>query len=289
MDNFVRTLYQERASQPSTLGVLLIENTDQLLATTDTFDLIIFIISTDEEKDLYLKHYYYEEKKLALYMVNNNKLNEWLMAGSNRRIYDWLLNGKILFDRNDFVHQLIQDLKDFPFHERKLKIGLEFAKLIRRYTDGKKLYEQKHLFDAYNHVIHSLHHLARLSVIEKGFQPEVTVWDQVKSIEPEIYKVYEELINSGEPLNKRLELLFLASEFFIHMRTDIGSSHLLEVLDKKLKWSIQDIVEEEELKLYSIDIFALLEYLVDKGFLHIVLEESKGKAIYHRYYTTKNT
>ena len=67
MDNFVQTLYQERASQPSTLGVLLIENTDQLLATTDTFDLIIFIISTDEEKDLYLKHYYYEEKKLALY------------------------------------------------------------------------------------------------------------------------------------------------------------------------------------------------------------------------------
>ncbi|WP_404996886.1 nucleotidyltransferase-like protein [Caldifermentibacillus hisashii] len=288
MDNFVRTLYQERASQPSTLGVLLIENTDQLLATTDTFDLIIFIISTDEEKDLYLKHYYYEEKKLALYMVNNKKLNEWLMAGSNRRIYDWLLNGKILFDRNDFVHQLIQDLKDFPFHERKLKIGLEFAKLIRRYTDGKKLYEQKHLFDAYNYVIHSLHHLARLSLIEKGFQPEVTVWDQVKSIEPEIYKVYEELINSGEPLKKRLDLLFLASEFFIHMRTDLGSSHLLEVLDKKLKWSIQDIVEEEELKLYSIDIFALLEYLVDKGFLHIVLEESKGKKIYHRYYTTKN-
>lgn len=72
------------------------------------------------------------------------------------------------------------------------------------------------------------------------------------------------------------------------MRTDLGSSHLLEVLDKKLKWSIQDIVEEEELKLYSIDIFALLEYLVDKGFLHIVLEESKGKKIYHRYYTTKN-
>lgn len=150
------------------------------------------------------------------------------------------------------------------------------------------MYEQKHLFDAYNYVIHSLHHLARLSLIEKGFQPEVTVWDQVKSIEPEIYKVYEELINSGEPLKKRLDLLFLASEFFIHMRTDLGSSHLLEVLDKKLKWSIQDIVEEEELKLYSIDIFALLEYLVDKGFLHIVLEESKGKKIYHRYYTTKN-
>ena len=287
MDNFVRTLYQERASQPSTLGVLLIESTDQLLATTDTFDSILFIITTDDEKDLFIKHYSYDEKKVSLYMVNDKKLKEWIIAGSNRRLYDWLLQGKILFDRNDFMNQLIQDLKDFPFHERKLRIGLEFAKLIRRYTDGKRLYEQKHYFDAYNHVIHLLHHLARLSLIEKGFHPEVTVWNQVKNIKPEIYKVYEELINSNETLPKRLELLFLASEFFIHMRTDLGSSHLLEVMRKKTKWSIQEIIEQEELKLYSIDIFVLLEYLVDKGILHIVLEESKGKGIYHRYYTIK--
>lgn len=288
MDNFVRTLYQERASLPSTVGVLLIESAEQLLTTTDTFDSVLLIISTDKEPELLVKHYSYEGTKLALYSIYENKLREWLMAGSNRKIYDWLLNGKILFDRNDSLQQLIQDLNDFPFHERKLRIGLEFSKLIRRYADGKKLYEQKHYFDAYNHVIHSIHHLARLSLIEKGFHPEVTVWNQVKNLEPEIYKMYNELINSNEAIDKRLELLFLASEFYLHMRTDLGSSHIIEVLSRKSMWSIQEIIEEKELKLYSVDIFVLLEYLVDKGYLDIILEESKGKSIYHRYYTTKN-
>ncbi|WP_033826409.1 nucleotidyltransferase-like protein [Bacillus andreraoultii] len=288
MDNFVRTLYQERASLPSTVGVLLIESAEQLLTTTDTFDSVLLIISTDKEPELLVKHYSYEGTKLALYSIYENKLREWLMAGSNRKIYDWLLNGKILFDRNDSLQQLIQDLNDFPFHERKLRIGLEFSKLIRRYADGKKLYEQKHYFDAYNHVIHSLHHLARLSLIEKGFHPEVTVWNQVKNLEPEIYKMYNELINSNEAIDKRLELLFLASEFYLHMRTDLGSSHIIEVLSRKSMWSIQEIIEEKELKLYSVDICVLLEYLVDKGYLDIILEESKGKSIYHRYYTTKN-
>ena len=58
-----------------------------------------------------------------------------------------------------------------------------------------------------------------VAVIENGLFPEVTVWSQVKKIDPAIYKLYEELIISDEPLEKRLELLFLASEFFIHNRT----------------------------------------------------------------------
>ena len=81
--------------------------------------------------------------------------------------------------------------------------------------------------DAYHHVVKSLHHLARLAVIENGLFPEVTVWSQVKKIDPAIYKLYEELIMSEEPLEKRLELLFLASEFFIHNRTADGARHIM--------------------------------------------------------------
>ena len=86
-------------------------------------------------------------------------------------------------------------------------MGLEFAKLIRSYVDGKALFENKQFLDAYNHVVHSLHHLARLAVIENGLHPELTVWHQVKQIEPEIYKLYEELVNSEETIEKRLELI----------------------------------------------------------------------------------
>ncbi|VDG99398.1 Uncharacterised protein [Lysinibacillus sphaericus] len=112
-------------------------------------------------------------------------------------------------------------------------MGIELAKLVRRYMEGKTFFEQLHYMDAYHHAVQSLHHLARLSVIEKGILPEVTVWSQVKKIDPSIYKLYEELIMSDEPIEKRLELMFLASEFFIHNRTEYGARHILEVMSQK--------------------------------------------------------
>lgn len=286
MENFLRSLYQERASQPSTLGILFIEKKDHPYCLTDTFDGIFLIITNERETDFFSKHYMYDNQKISLHIVSDKKLERWIVTGTNPQIVSWLHEGKIIFDRNDYIHQLIRNIKDFPFHERKLRIGLEFAKLIKRYNEGKTLFEENEYLDAYNQVIKSLHHLGRLALIEKGYYPEIIVWNQVRHIDPEVYKIYEELVNSEEPLHKRLELLLLAIEFFIHSRTEIGISHILEVMEKKERWTIQEICEHPEMKLYETDIFILIEYLIDKHFLNVVLEESKGKGIFHRYYKT---
>ncbi|MCU9614657.1 nucleotidyltransferase-like protein [Caldibacillus lycopersici] len=284
MENILRSIYQERASDPTTLGILSIENRDSLATITDTFDEILLIISKEQEHPLFVKHYEYEAKKLALYIVNEAQVKLWISKGTNRKVFDWFYYGKILFDRNDYLYRLIQEIKDFPFHERKLRIGLEFAKLIRTYMEGKTLYEKKQYLDAYSHIIHSLHYLGRVALIEKGYHPEITVWNQVKQIEPEVYKMYEELVHSEEPLHKKLELLFLASEFFIHSRTEIGSAHIMKVLAEKELWSIQEFMEHPELSLYATDLIVFIEYLIDKKYIAVELKESKGKSIFHRYY-----
>jgi len=285
MENILRPLYQERASRPTTLGILLIEKTESDSPITDTFDAVLLVVAKEAETNVFIKHYKYEQKKAALHIITEEQLKEWILLGSNRKIFDWLYNGKILFERNDYLSHLKTELQEFPFQGRKLKIGLEFAKLIRRYMDGRSFFDHHQYLDAYNHVIHSLHHLGRLSVIEKGFHPEVTVWNQVKHIEPEIYKLYEELISSEEPLNKRLELLFLASDFLIHSKTKLGSNHIIEVLSQKEEWTIQEIIEHEELKPYSVDLIIFVEYLIEKKFIHVIEKESKGHGLYHRYYT----
>lgn len=179
---------------------------------------------------------------------------------------------------------LKKELKEFPFNGRKVKMGLEFAKLIRRYMDGKSLFENKQYLDAYNHVVHSLHHLARLAVIENGLHPELTVWYQVKQIQPEIFKLYEELLYSEETLEKRLELLFLASEFMIHSKTCIGTAHMMEVLSKKEYWMFNEIMEDKELIPYSVDMSVLLEYLIEKHLVEVINIETKGQGIFHRCY-----
>lgn len=285
MEHILRPIYQERASQANTLGVLLIEKREKASASTDTFDAVLLIIIKEAEHPLHIKHYSYEDKKASLNIVTEDQLNEWLLMGSNRKVIEWIFSGKILFDRNDYFQDLKQELREFPFYGRKIKMGIEFSKLIRRYLDGKTFFENKQYMDAYNHIVHSLHHLARLSVIENGFHPEVTVWNQVKQMEPEIYKLYEELITSEETIEKRLELLFLAGEFLIHSRTEVGSTHIVDVLQEQEIWSFDEMLNHPDLSLYSVDLSVLLEYLIDKNFITVIKKETKGQDIFHRYYS----
>lgn len=284
MEHILRPIYQERASQANTLGVLLIEKREKASASTDTFDAVLLIIIKEAEHPLHIKHYSYEDKKASLNIVTEDQLNEWLLMGSNRKVIEWIFSGKILFDRNDYFQNLKQELREFPFYGRKIKMGIEFSKLIRRYLDGKTFFENKQYMDAYNHIVHSLHHLARLSVIENGFHPEVTVWNQVKQMEPEIYKLYEELITSEETIEKRLELLFLAGEFLIHSRTEVGSTHIIDVLQEQEIWSFDEMLNHPDLRLYSVDLGVMLEYLIEKKYITVVTKETKGQGIFHRYY-----
>ncbi|WP_409291596.1 nucleotidyltransferase-like protein [Peribacillus sp. SCS-37] len=286
MEDILRPIYQERASWPSTLGVLLIEKNPNEVSTTDTFDYILLMVVNDSDEPVTIKHYMYKDQKAALHIVHQDQLDEWMLLGTNKKIIEWIFNGRIVFDRNEYLENLRTELQEFPFYGRKLKTGIEFAKLIRRYLDGKSFFENGHFLDAYNHIIHSLHHLARLEIIDQGFHPEVTVWNQVRLIRPQIFKLYEELVSSQESLSKRLELLFLASEFLIHSRTQLGSQHIIDVLSaKEGYWSIAELIQHPELRYYSVDLEIVLEYLVDKNVVDIVEVETKGQGIYHRYYT----
>ncbi|MBS4198458.1 hypothetical protein KHA93_02120 [Bacillus sp. FJAT-49732] len=284
MEDILRPIYQERASHDNTLGIIKIEKKHKAATLTDNFDVILLMIVKEQTKPIYIKHYQYEDKKAALHIVSEQQLKEWLLLGSNRKIVEWIYEGKILFDRNDYMEDLRNELKDFPFYGRKIKIGLEFAKLIKRYMDGKAFFETGQYLDAFNHIVHSLHHLGRLSIIENGYHPELTVWNQVKQIEPEIFKLYEELIKSEEPIEKRLELLFLASEFLIFSRTPVGAEHLLEVMETRDQWSMDEISNHLEIVHYGVDFSLLLEYLIEKDFIQVVEIETKGSGLFHRCY-----
>lgn len=285
MEQNLRLIYQERASDPTTLGVLLVSKSDKDDPTTDMFDAILLIITSDETTPIYTKHYATDDGDAAMHVISDRQLKKWLIVGSKRKVIDWLFNGIVYFDRNEYVENLKKQLRGNPYLGQGIKMGLELSSLVRAYMEGKKFYEQQNYLDAYHHVVNSLHHLARLAVIEKGLFPEVKVWNQVKKIDPAISKLYEELVTSDETLGKRLELLFLASEFFIYNRTEKGAAHILSVMSKSELWTIQDLHEHEELQLYSVNLEVYVEYLVKRGFIQVVEEASKNPLIRHRLYS----
>ncbi len=96
-----------------------------------------------------------------------------------------------------------------------------FSLLLRYYEESKVALKQGYLFDAFTCIQYGMCHWARLSAYQLEQYPQSPLWEQVKAINPQVYKLYEELISGCESLEQRLRLVVLAIEFFIR-------SHLKE-------------------------------------------------------------
>ena len=284
MENLLRTIYQERASQPNTLGIIAVTKNELDIPITNNFDSVFLLVVQEQNEGLLVKQYQVEKEKAAIYSITMDTLVESLTFSTNKKVFEWIHYGKIIYDRNETLTRLKDQFMAYPQNRRELKMNIEYAKLIKRYKNGKALFEQENYLDAYNSVIHSLHHLARLAIIEKGFHPEVTVWKQVKDIDGQILKLYEELVFSTENLKERLELLFLASDFLIYSKLKTCMKHFFDILSQRDCWSATDIYAHQEVQPYAIDLDTLLEYLIEKKVLHFELEGTKNDKIYKLLY-----
>ncbi|MFC0557538.1 nucleotidyltransferase-like protein [Halalkalibacter alkalisediminis] len=285
MDMLLRQLYQDRASEDDTLAILIIEKEQSPLSITDGFNVVILLINSRQNISWEVKHYKIGGKRVSFHSLSQAMMHQTLIVGNHRRLVDWLVNGKIVFDRNEYLQEVKERIETFPPGDRSKKITIQFTKMLRRFEEGKTLFQNKHYFDAFSNMMHALHHLARLSVIQHGFYPEVTVWEQVKHIEPPTYKLYQELLKSEESLEKRIELLILATELAIHSKTMIGSGHFLSLTEEKERlYLISDLMGIGETEDYRVDLELLVRHLVEKGVITCFKEETKAEGIMKTYY-----
>lgn len=287
MEHILRHFCDEKTSQENTNGILLVNKEINIINYSSEFDFLLIVV-IDHPQLAYVEQFDISNKSVEVHYFTMNQISSLLITGKNRVLIDWLINGDVVFEKDKYISKLRKNIIDFPISERKYKMTVEFAKLIHRYTEGKKLFHSGHFLDAFNSVLHSLHYLARLSVIEHGFYPEVTVWKQIKRIEPEIYKLYEEMVTGEESLEKRLELLLIANNFALASKTKIGASHLLEIMRQgKEPWSIEQLLTLNEIREYKINIVVLVEYLVHKGIVDIIKVPTEKESIYKRLFYIK--
>lgn len=285
MNVLLRQLYQDRASEDDTFAILVIQKELSPLSILDGFDAIVLVIKNNPEVDWHVKHYQVDDMKVALHSLSQTTMHHSLIAGTHRRLVDWLFHGKVVFDRNEFLKGVKERIETFPPGDRMKKMTIQFTKMLRRFDEGKILFYNEQPFDAFSNMMHSLHHLARLAVINHGYYPEVTVWDQVRKIEPETYKLYRELLKSEESLEQRIELLILATEIAVRSKTEIGSEHFRSILaDRGDSFTIAEMMEIPEVQDYRIDLELLVNFLIEKEFLVIDHHESKAQGIHHIRY-----
>jgi hypothetical protein len=128
-----------------------------------------------------------------------------------------------------------------------------------------------HYLDAYSNILEALHHWARIVIIEEDNHPELTVWRQVRSINPGVYKLYEELTLSSETIRQRVELVILACDFSVMSKMKNCCKLLLRILEgRKTPWRIDEIQSHIDLQHLCINVSLLLNKLVNKSLVREV-------------------
>lgn len=288
MEELLKPIYEEQIKRINTLGVIIIEKAKPTSPITDNFDVILLQVVNGAEQAWDIKHYEVASGKVvAIHTITADFLEDQSRTNESK-LFEWIVNGKVIFERDEYVTKLKKQYKDFPEQTRDLKKAMEFGKLIKSFYEAKDLYESAQYKDAYSSIVHSLHYLARLAVIKQGDHPSLTVWSQVKHKDLEVYKLYEELIYSNENIEKRIQLMLIAADFVIRTRAELSASHLLNVMKTKdAAWTYAELLFTPSLEPYAPDLTAMIFYLTEKGIIESKLERTCDQDVYIRRYQVK--
>jgi hypothetical protein len=250
----------------SVIGVIAVENPSSYSAVTDGFDLLLLVISQDPARTHQQYHYSKEGRRIQERWMSPEALDEFILHGEHRNIIYWILKGEILLDRDMYLEGLRHRVLEFPVELREHKLLIEFSKFLRSYLQTKEYISEKHELDAYHNIFEALHHWARIVIIEAGYHPEVTVWRQIKSINPGVYKLYEELMQSSETVEQRVQLVLLACEFSVMSKMERCCKLLIEVLgSREVAWSLEELQHLPKLTDVRTELPLLLNKLVSKA------------------------
>lgn len=201
-------------------------------ALMQDFEVYVLVLHEDSGLHNKIRHSMIGELRYQIVYMNWAELNRHLITGEDRGLTGAFMDGNILWDREDKLNHLRQYVLQFGDKIRKQKMFYEFSCFLKSYVEAKRWLSDEQVIDAYQCVLKSLKHWARIVVIEKGIPPERTVWAQIREMDRAVYKLYDELTSSKETLEQRVELTLLACEFSVMSKMESCSELLLEVLRK---------------------------------------------------------
>ncbi|GIP54639.1 nucleotidyltransferase-like protein [Paenibacillus vini] len=213
------------------------------------FELLVLVICDEAAiTDLRIEHCISGSIQYQMRYIGKENLKQWVVAGENREIVKCFLHGEVIWDVGGEVARLRNELTGFGDSMRERRKLKEFAGFLRTYVEAKQYAQEKDFMDAYYSVLQTLKHYARIELIDQGIVPESSVWDQLRSLNTVAYKLFDELADSKETLEQRIELVLLACEFFVMSRMEDCCSVLLRALrSRKEAWSIQELIALPEM------------------------------------------
>jgi hypothetical protein len=271
MDTLSAKLVSKYSEHLHVIGVVAFHNETPFLTLTDSFDLLILIVTNQISKSNTISHYIKDGYRIQERWLHIEYFEKLILRSDNRNITHWILQGEILLDRDTYLEGYRHKLFEFPQEMKEQQLLNEFSAFLSQYMQSKEYLLEDHILDAYSCILQALHHWARIVIIEEGFHPELMVWRQVKKINPGVYKLYEELTLSHETLKQRVQLVLLACEFSVMSKMKSCSNVLLQMIESREEpWSLQEIQNHPKLFDEDINLTLLLNKLVKKALLREV-------------------
>ncbi|WP_372638102.1 nucleotidyltransferase-like protein [Cohnella sp.] len=277
------------AEEEAAVSLLLIANPFSHQPRADGLDRLILIVKDNEVADKEIEHWMWDDARVQARRVSREQLESWIVGSSNRGSAYWLMNGEILADRDGYLADLRSRLMDWSPLIREQKLLSEFSRFVRGYLQAKQDLKDGQVLDAYSNVLACLHYWAHIALVEEGMHPELTVWEQMRKVNPGIYKLFEELTTSSETLEQRVQLVLLACEFSIMNKMETCCALLIRLIASRHEaWTPAELMRHPDLAGLSLELSVLLYKLVNRGCIREIAKPALtlGNGILELKYTS---
>jgi len=257
---------EQLGQEDGVISLLQIANPFSYQSLEDGMDRLVIMVMRDVNPERDTEHWLWNDVRIQIRRLTPETLENWILSRPDRKIIYCLVQGDILIDRDGYLTTLRDQLLEWSPLMREQKLISEFSHFVRAYLHAKQDLKDGQVLDAYSNVLSSLHYWAHIALIEQGMHPELTVWEQMRRVNPGIYKLYEELTTSGETLEQRVQLVLLACEFSILNKLESSCELLIRLIESREdSWSTSELLKHPKLAGLSLELSILLGKLVKRG------------------------
>ncbi|SDX60747.1 Nucleotidyltransferase-like [Marininema mesophilum] len=284
MKDIVYPVLKQRVNESGgTRGALVVPTVAVQLIDVRVADLLLIVLCEEEKNDSGLSTYVVDTWKVKEVHVQATHLEKELLIGGREDLIPCFLYGEILVDPNQYLEAICTTLRDLPPIWKEKKMCIEYANVLEGYLATQVHLNSGYLMDAFATIQEGLQHWGRLVIIEAGGYPEISLWRQVKPVEPALYKLNYELIHGNDSIEKRIRLVLLATEYSMISKLKNYTSFLLELMrDERGTWSIEKLSYRLAMEQMTMDPTLLIEELVKRSVLEEVVLWEHNRA-HHRY------
>ncbi|MDT3427547.1 hypothetical protein J2Z22_003110 [Paenibacillus forsythiae] len=250
------------------------------------FDRVVMLLHENGGENRLVGNMISGELRTQTLRVGLSMLKRSIITGDNNELITCLLEGEIIWDPQEILERLRTEVNAFDQPLRERMMFMEFARFLHMYVKSKRYLQAGCSMDSYNCILMALYHWARMEVSEAGHYPTPAVWEQVKSLNNSVYKLYEELTVSGETMEQRIQLVQLACEFSLVSKMSDCCKWFLDLLkERKEPWSIEELLMHSELKNVEPELPFVLRKLASRSLIREIASWSDAGGGYRIRYT----